>query len=87
MPVAIQQAKRMRHIYIVNCSLSGSTIFFLYYLKIGTIFGKKSVNTKYILIFFTTFDWKIASFKKNSASYYHKRTVVIKKNTVIPVRF
>jgi len=51
-----QHATRMRHIVI--CGLSGSTIFFPHFLINGSIFDreeKKSLNTKCVLIFSTTF--------------------------------
>jgi hypothetical protein len=42
--LCIQHATRMRHIVI--CGLSGSTIFFPYYLTNGTIFEKKVIERK-----------------------------------------
>jgi len=65
--LGVQHVNRMRHIFI--CSQPRSTIFFSHYLINGTIFEKKLLNTKCVLIFFTTFVWNISHFKKNSARY------------------
>jgi len=52
--LGIQQAMRMRHTVI--CGLCGSTIFFSYTLKNGTIFGKYiNEHKKCVLIFATIF--------------------------------
>jgi len=42
--LGIEHATRMRHIVI--CVLPRSAIIFPHYLTKGTIFGKKSLNTK-----------------------------------------
>ena len=47
--LGIQHATRMSHIVI--CGLPRSTIFFPHYLINGTIFGKKSLNTKCVFWF------------------------------------
>jgi hypothetical protein len=65
--LSIQYAKRRRHIVI--CSLSGSTTFC--HIINGTIFGKKLLNTKCVLIFSTTSIWNISHSGKNSAKYCH----------------
>ena len=41
-------------------------------LKNGTIFGKKYLNTPYVLIFYTSFVWNTYHSKKNWGRYYHK---------------
>ena len=45
---------------------------FRHYLINGTIFGKKVLNIKCVLIFSTTFIWNISHSKQNLARYCHK---------------
>ena len=59
---------------------------FLHYLINGMIFGTKLLNIKCVLIFSTTFVWKISHSKKNSARY-HKCTRSSRDVPVILARF
>jgi len=54
--------------FVVNCGLSGSTVFFH-----GTFFQKKKFteHKMCVLIFSTAFIWDISHSKKNSARYHN----------------
>jgi hypothetical protein len=60
------------HVPIISsCVPFASTAFFPRYIKIGTIFKKKSVEHKTcVLIFSTTFIWNVSHFHKISERYY-----------------
>ena len=51
--LGIQHAKCSH--YRVICGLSGCTVFFLYYLMKGTVFEKKILRMKFVLISSTTY--------------------------------
>jgi hypothetical protein len=60
--------------FVVICVLPGCTIFF-HVVTNSTIFPKKLLNIKCVLIFSTTFVWNISHSKCISATY-HKCTYV-----------
>ena len=68
MPVVlvIQHAMRMRVIISSSVASPVRTFFFLHYPINITIFEKKILNIKCVLIFSTTFVWNISHSKKNS---------------------
>jgi len=76
----IQYTMSMRHIYIVVCGLSGSTIF-LHIMSQRYDFRKKKNVFEHkigVLILSITFVCNIPHSKKNSAIYDHKRILVFK---------
>jgi len=60
----------------LNCHLWSVSLYhiFPHYLTHGTMFSKKLLNIKYLLIFSINFVWNISYPKKSWARYYHKCT-------------
>jgi len=80
-PLVIQHAKRMCHATLSSVDCLAQPYISHYHTN-GTIFrGKRLLNIKCVLIFYTNLGWMISHYKKNSAKYYHKCTKVFMYST------